>query len=98
MVTLKKANEAKKRIALQKKWFLYDYIDKNPGLSVYDLSKKLNWPTGSVNNYIQELIKDGMIDNKTNIKNGRVRKSYSVKEVGNYLNWKEMKNIKKPEK
>ena len=89
MAMLKLANQVRRKKAQDNKWFLYEFIDKNPGLTVYELSKKLNWTIGKANLYVQKLVKDGMINNSDEVVNGRNQKRYSGKTVKEFINWDE---------
>ena len=97
MLKLKVANQIRRKRAFETRWFLYEFINKNPGLTIYNLSKKLNWTSGKVDYYIKKLLKDGIVKNSEEIVNGRVRKSYHPTPFGEHINWDEMKNIKRPE-
>jgi len=92
---LEEANEVRERRALENKWFLYSYIARNPGLTVYELSKRLKWSVGKVHYYIKSLLEEGMIQNSDDIVGGRVRKSYSSTKVKDFLNLNEITKFKK---
>ena len=89
MDMLKIANQVRRKKAQDNKWFLYEFIDKNPDLTVYEMSKKINWTTGKVNNYVQKLVKDNMIHNFDEVVNGRNQKRYRGKTVKEFINWEE---------
>ena len=89
MSMLRKANQIRRKKALDNKWYLYEIIDKNSGLTLYELSKKLEWSTGKLKYYLKELVKDGMIKNSTKIVNGRTQKRYYGKEMKEYINQEE---------
>jgi len=90
------ANFIRRKRAFENKWELYDTISKNPGLSIYDLSKKINWTPGKVEYYIKKLVKDDMIENSMRIENNRVHRSFKARKVGHFINWDEMTHIQKP--
>ncbi len=96
MLKLKIANQVKRKKAFETRWFLYEYIDKNPGFSIYDISKKLNWTPGKVDYHIKKLLKDGIVKNSEKIINGRVRKAYYSTSEKEMINWDAMEYIKKP--
>jgi predicted transcriptional regulator len=96
MLKLKIANQIRRKKALDTRWALYEYIDKNPGLTIYDLSKKLNWTTGKVEYHIKKLLNERMVKNSEEVANGRVRKLYFPTPFGEHINWDEMTNTKKP--
>jgi len=89
MGMLKLANQVRRKKAQDNKWFLYEFIDKNPGLTVYEMSKKINWTIGKLNHYVQKLVKDGMINNSAKVVNGRNQKRYTGKTVKEFINWDE---------
>ncbi len=89
MSLLKIANQVRRKKAQDNKWFLYEFIDKNPGLTVYEMSKKINWTIGKLNYYVKKLVKDGMINNSEKVVNGRNQKRYSGKTVKEFIDWDE---------
>ena len=93
---LENANRIRLFNAMKNKYFLYEVINKSPGLTIYDLSKKINWTSGKVNHYIQKLLKDRVIKNSSKVENGRVKKSYSSVSYKELINWDEMTEIEKP--
>lgn len=86
---LKLANQVRRKKAQDNKWFLYEFIDKNPNLTGYEISKQLNWTVGKTNYYLQKLVKDGMINNSDEVVNGRNLKRYRGKTVKEFINWEE---------
>ncbi len=93
---LEKANKIRLFNAMKNKYFLYEVINKNHGLTIYDLAKKVNWSSGKVNHYIQKLLKDKVIENSTEIDNGKVKKHYSPVSYKEFINWDEIKELKTP--
>ncbi len=89
MAVLESANKIRKKKALENKWFLYGFIDKNPGLTIYELSKKIKWSPGKISYYIKKLVKDGLLKNSTEIVNGRTNKKYYGKSMKEFINWDE---------
>ncbi len=89
MSMLKLANQVRRKKAQDNKWFLYEFIDKNPDLTVYEMSKKINWTIGKLNYYVQKLVKDGFIHNSDEVVNGRNQKRYIGKTVKEFINWDE---------
>ncbi|TFG22289.1 MAG: winged helix-turn-helix transcriptional regulator [Promethearchaeota archaeon] len=91
------ANQVRRKKAWENKMEIYEMIDKNTknnnsGLTIYDLTKKLNWSNGKVEYYIKKLVKEGYIKNSDCVVNGRVRKEYSSKTVKELIKWDEMKS------
>lgn len=93
MAMLKVANQIRRKKALENKLFLYGIIDKNPGLTIYDLTKKINWTAGKIKHYVDGLVEDGMIKNSTSIVNGRTNKRYYGKKMKEFINWDEWEKI-----
>ncbi|KKL61488.1 hypothetical protein LCGC14_2194770 [marine sediment metagenome] len=89
MAMLKLANQVRRKKAQENKWFLYEFINKNPGLTVYEISKKIDWTNGKINHYIQKLVKEDFIKNSDKVVNGRNQKRYSSKTVKELINWDE---------
>lgn len=90
------ANLVKRKRAFENKWALLEVISKNPYLSIYELAKKINWTPGKVEHYVKKLIKDKMIENSTEVVNGRNRRSIRAKKMEDFINWDKLKEIKKP--
>ena len=90
---LKLANQVRRKKAQENKWFLYEFINKNPGLTVYEISKKIDWTNGKINHYIQKLVKEDFIKNSDKVVNGRNQKRYSSKTVKELINWDEFNKI-----
>ncbi len=86
---LKLANQVRRKKAQDNKWFLYEFIDKNSDLTVYEMSKKINWTIGKLNYYVQKLVKDGFIHKSDEVVNGRNQKRYTGKTVKEFINWDE---------
>ncbi len=84
-VKLESANEARQQNLVDNAYFLYNFISKNPGLSIYELARKLKWSTGKIYHYIQKLLKDSLIKNSTDIVNGRVKKSFYSKTLKEFI-------------
>jgi len=87
---LEKANKIRFLNSMKNKCFLYETINKKPGLTIYDLTKEVNWTSGRVNHYIQKLLKDRLIKNSTEIENGRVKKQYFPVNYKELINWDEI--------
>lgn len=91
---LQKANKVRFLYAMKNKYFLYEILNKTPGMTIYDLTKKTNWSSGKITYYIQKLLKDGVIQNSTEVINGRVRKEYSPVSYKEFINKEEMDFLK----
>lgn len=87
---LEKANKIRIFNAMKNKYYLYEIINKTPGITIYDLSKKVDWTPGKVGYYINKLLNDGVIKNSTEIVNGRIKKAYSPISYKELINWDEM--------
>lgn len=90
------ANVVRRKRGFENKWELYEMISKNPDISIYKLAKKINWTPGKVEHYVKKLMKDGMINNSTEIVNGRNRRSIRAKKMEHFINWDKLKELKKP--
>ena len=91
---LQKANKVRFLNAMKNKYFLYEILNKTSGITIYDLTKKINWSSGKVIYYIQKLLKDGVIQNSTEVINGRVRKKYYPVSYKEFINKEEMNFLK----
>jgi len=92
------ANLVRRKRAFENRWYIYEMISKNPGITIYDLSKIIGWTPGKIEYYIKKLVADEVINNSTEVVNGRVRKSYKAKKMKDLLNWDEMTFVKHPNK
>ena len=92
---LEMANNVRKKKAFENKWKIYEAICEKPQITTYELSKMIGWSPGKIDYYIKKLLKDSLINNSTEVVNGRVHNKYSPKKVGDLINWKEMKHTKK---
>ena len=89
------ANFVRRKKAFENKWKVYKIICNNPKITNYELSKKIGWSSGKIDYYLKKLVKEGLINNSTEVVNGRVHKEYFPKKVGDLINWKEMTHTKK---
>lgn len=55
---------------------LLDYLRKNPGKTIYDISKNLNWSTGKVQKALHRTESNLKIEQ--NIEGGRLKKKYYI--------------------
>lgn len=90
------ANLVRRKWAFENKWALYEKISKNPEISIYELAKKMEWTPGKVEHYVKKLTKDGMINNSTEVVNGRNRRSLRAKKMEHFINWDKLKELKNP--
>ena len=74
---MKNAHEARKKKSDKNKRFMFNFIKQHPEISVYQISKKINWAAGKVHHYIIKLLKEKKIERKTKIVNGRINNYYS---------------------
>lgn len=86
---LLKVNEIRRKKALNNKWLLYEFIDKNPNMTEYEISKKINWTVGKVKFYATKLVKDKMINISTEVEDDGVLIRYSGKPMKDFINWEE---------
>lgn len=86
-------NNARRDQAIENQFSLYEIIDKNPGLTQYSLSKVMNWTTGKVAYYLNNLVIDEMIDFKSEVINGRVHKVYYGKSMKEFIKLNQMVDL-----
>jgi len=86
MAMLKVANQVRRKKANDNKWLLYGLIDKNSGLTIYELSKRTKLSAGKIKYYVEKLVKEEMINNSTQIVNGRTQKKYYGKSMKEFIN------------
>ena len=56
----------------------------------------MDWTPGKVEHYVKKLLKDGMINNSTEVVNGRNRRSLRAKKMEDFISWDKIKELKKP--
>ncbi len=91
---LEKANKIRLFNAMKNKDFLYETICQTPGITNYELSKKIKWSNGKVAYYAQKLVSDGLIKNSTEIINGRTQKRFTPVDYKEFIKKEEMKFLK----
>ena len=89
------ANLVRRKKALETRWFLYEIICKNPEISVYKLSKKLDWSVGKVNHHVNKLIKDGVVQNSIKTENNRIKRSLRAKDWKEFMSPEVLEDLKK---
>ena len=89
------ANLVRRKKALETRWSLYEIINKNPEICVYELSKKTNWSIGKVNHHVNKLIKDGVISNSTKTENNRTKRSLRAKDWKEFISPEDLEALKK---
>ena len=89
------ANLVRRKKALETRWSLYEIINKNPEICVYELSKKTNWSIGKVNYHVNKLIKDGVISNSIKTENNRTKRSLRAKDWKEFISPEDLEALKK---
>jgi len=89
------ANLVRRNKALETRWALYEIISKNPGISVYELSKQLGWSIGKINHHVNKLIKDGVISNSIKTDNNRTKRSLKAKDWKEFISSEVLEDLKK---
>jgi predicted transcriptional regulator len=90
-----KANLVRRKKALETRWVLYEIISKNPEISVYELSKQLDWSVGKVNHHVNKLIKDGVISNSIKTENNRTKRLLQAKDWKEFISPEDLEDLKK---
>ena len=67
---------------------LLHYLEANPGKTLYEIAKALNWSTGKVQGSLRRLEDDLTVEVVE--ENGRLKKRYYVKKVEDFL---DMENL-----
>ncbi len=62
----------KNKRGLKSNKLLLDIVNSNPGLSQYELTKRLDWPSGKVDGAIRRLVNETQILIKSTQRNGRL--------------------------
>lgn len=66
------------------------HIEKNPGLSVYELAKKIGWSSGRVHYYVKKLLEGNEVKIKTVKNSERVKKLVYPIEWTKMIDWKKI--------
>ena len=74
---------------------LVNFLQKNPGLSIYDISKKLEWTSGKVSYYILKLAAEGFLKTEIIVEGGRAKRIIRLKTAKEMLSKKELEELKK---
>ena len=53
--------------------YLYEFVNAHSGLSIYELSKRLEWSTGKVSHIIKKLEEDSLIGKDRLVEGGRAQ-------------------------
>ena len=85
-----RANEVRRKKAMDNRWELYEFVCKHPNLSIYQLTKELKWTAGKVEYYAKKLVKEGLLINETKVVNGRTNKIYAPKKWKEFMNGEEI--------
>ncbi len=54
--------------------YFYEFINKNRGLSIYEISKKLSWSTGKVHAIVKKLESMGLTRTEITVENNKVKR------------------------
>ncbi len=73
-------------MTFKKRYFLFEFIFENPGLTIGELAEKLNWRRRKVLHYADKVVKDKVV----------LPPKYFPVPFKDLINWDEMKHIKKP--
>jgi len=73
-------------LTFEKRHILYEMINKIPGLTIHELSRKINLSMRKVNRYVKKLVKDEIVEGK-----------YFPTPMRELINWDEMKYTNTPE-
>jgi len=70
-------------------------IEKNPGLTSYELAKRLGWSGGKVRYYLRQLLEDNEIIMKEKYNSSRLRKEVYAIDWKEMIDWSKIKKIQK---
>ena len=54
--------------------YLYEFVNKHRGLSIYEIAKRLNWSTGKVHAIVKKLENMGLVKTEIIVEKNRVKK------------------------
>jgi predicted transcriptional regulator len=59
--------------------YIYEFVNKHKGLSIYEIAKRIGWSNGKVHNIIKSLENTGLVKTIVEVEHGRTkRKVYPV--------------------
>jgi len=70
-------------------------IEKNPGLTSYELAKKLKWSGGKVRYYLRQLLEDNEIIVKEVYNSSRLRKVVYAVDWKEMIDWSKIRGKKR---
>ena len=70
-------------------------IEKNPGLTSYELAKKIGWSGGKVRYYLRQLLEDNEVTVKISYNSSRLRKEIYAIDWKDMIDWSNVKEEKK---
>jgi len=83
MVATIKAIKKRELIGRMTDMQLLHYLEENPGKTLYEIAKALNWSTGKVQGSLRRLEDDLRVEIVE--EGGRLKKRYYVKKVEDFL-------------
>jgi len=54
--------------------YIYEFVNKNRGLSIYEIAKKVGWSSGKVYNIVRSLEQAGLVKTELIVEGGRVKR------------------------
>ncbi len=92
-----KATQKRRDLSGETDWELYEKVDDNPGLSVYELAKLMDWTPGRVHGSVTRLEKKGLVKTERAVRGGRAVLLVVPKEWWEYFTPDELAEMESPE-
>jgi predicted transcriptional regulator len=92
-----KATQRRRDLSGETDWELYEKVDDNPGLSVYELAKLMNWTPGRVHGSVMRLVEKGLVKTERATRGGRSVLLVTPKEWWEFFTPEELEEFKQME-
>jgi DNA-binding MarR family transcriptional regulator len=92
-----KATQKRRDLSGETYWKLYEKVDDNPGLSVYELAKLMNWTPGRVHGSVMRLVEKELMKTERATRGGRSVLLVVPKEWWEFFTPEELEEFKQME-
>lgn len=92
-----KATQRRRELSGESDWALYEKVDDYPGLSVYELSKLMEWTPGKVHGAVMRLVQKGLVKTERAVRDGRSVLLVVPKEWWEFFTPEELEEFKRME-
>ncbi len=90
-----RATHRRRELSGESDWELYEKVDDTPGLSVYELSKIMDWTPGKVHGAVMRLVNKGLVKTERAVRGGRSVLLVIPKEWREFFTPEELEEFKR---